>query len=863
MSGDSNLPSPEEREMHLKKIKEWHELGFDTQNLEALLDSDFNEFKRRRLQVLKSQVRSKEDTLAETRRVEPAPRQTVTRPTSQPEPEPGPSKPKESLILLGEPIEVDEPEEKPKKLEEAIIEVGRPVKLTRRKTQAVRDADRELEAAAVEPIEVDERKDVKFKIMDLKEGDVEREDEVEEEEEGEDEEYEEEEEEPPRPKRRRKARAKEPPPSSKGKAIAIVIVVIIATIAGYYYYFIEGDGNGNDGNDEPVEVVARIIVQPQYTDYIAGEMIEFDAIDSEGDITDYVWEIDNDFKIKSGSLTERRITGYFSPSENIERSYTITLTVKHNNDPENSASTTITVKPLSIAVTPEKLGDYGDYQVTGFFDMANPDGILNFKTEMGDDEVYIVIRDIHVDFTTQDTDPMSMILMDAPNTEDGFWQEHSTYKRQTQQNLDLSGEVKGSFTHPIFPTPYEFTAEIDGNMDSEDEAYTDYKTLNTVKTYVNNDINLSGTIDVPIYGSFDIPMASHNELRSYPDLRKEPQRFRLEDLSTDPIQLGHTDAVKYGSTIYIWNAEAIDFVYNNPSIKINLTLDSSTMNRLNLDDFFMNVWVAEDISLPVKTYIYIESTTEGNTTTIVHRSVMSDYSAGTTDITDTCTASAPGGEHFNKKVEGQDYENGTDWNYLPSKGQGQNSFNSYSPEQAISYAEADTGFTNFQTTYPNLYVVDGYCTGIGSSGGIQELLWNLTFAQKGSTEGFNIIVDSGGVNETGIIDISKPPNSTSDFDPLLTFAASEQILAGLSDTEIEQYVFNNGDTVDFGNVTYGVSADVTYQTIDITSVNLEDNSRYCFYIQNPSNGYTIALDAETGQLLFTLKSSNSGYELLP
>jgi hypothetical protein len=861
MSGDPNLPTPEEREMYLKKIREWHELGFDTENLESLLDSNFGEFKRRRLQILKSQVGPKVDALGETRRVEPAPRQEVVR--DEPRTEPEPSKPKDSLILLGEPIEVEEPEEKPKKKEEALIEVGRPVRLPSKKTRAARAADRELEeAVAVEPIDAREKagkKDVKFKIMDLKEGDVERDDEIEEDEE---EEYEEEEEVPVRPKRRRKARARTPPPSNKGKAIAIAIMVILAAVIGYYYYFIENSGDDNGTEPEDIVLVPRILVQPQYTDYNAGEIVTFDAIDSTGDITDYVWDIDNDFKIKSGGLSERSVSGYFSPNENIDKTYTVTLTVKHNTQAEESADTKVTVKPLSITITPEMLGDYGDYQVTGFFDMANPHGIVSFKSEMQGEEVEIVIRDIHIDFETQDNDPMSMVLKDAPNTEDGFWQKHSTYKRQTRQNLDLSGEVKGSATHPVFPTPYEFTADIDGKMDSEDEAFTDYATLNTVKTYVNNDINLSVSFDVPVIGSQELPMASHNELRSYPDLRKKPQRFRLEDLTDSSIQLGHTDAVKYGSTIYIWNAEGIDFVYNRPAIKVNLTLDSSTMSRLDLDDFFMNVWVAEDISLPVKTYIFIESTTEGNTTTIVHQSVMSDYTAGTADVPDTCSASAPGGGHFYVKVPGMDYENETQWDYLPSKGQGLNSFNAYPPEQAVLYAESDTGFSNFKSNHPDLYVVNGYCTGI-SSAGIQGLFWNLTFADKGSDQGYNIIVESTGISDTSIIEISRPPNSTSDLEPLLTFASSEQILLNFSDSEIDQYVFKNNDRVDFGNVTYGIRANVAYPTIDITSVNLLDRSRYCYYIENPSNGYSIALDAETGQLLFTLKSTSSGYELLP
>jgi hypothetical protein len=514
-------------------------------------------------------------------------------------------------------------------------------------------------------------------------------------------------------------------------------------------------------------------------------------------------------------------------------------------------------------LTSENLDDYGEYNVDGFFDLTNPDGIVSFKTVYEGEEITLVIRDIHMNFNTQELDPMSTQLKDASNIEDGFWMRHSTYRRETKQNLELSGEVKGTATHPIFPEPYEFTAELDGTMNSEDEAYTDYKTLNTIKTYVVNDIDMTLSIaNIPIVGTIDMPMTSHNELRSYPDLRKEPQRFRIEDLSDEPIELGHTDAVEYGDIIYIWKAESVDFVYNNPAIKVNLTLDSSTMSRNNLDEFFMNVWVAEDVSFPVMMYIYIESTTDGNTTTIVHRSVMTEYSAGSTLIPNSCNAPEPSGGHYNPNVPNKEYENHSAWKYLPSEGLGPNSFNNYPPEQAIQYVETDAGFIAYKNSHPNLYVVNGYCAGTGERE-IQDLFWNLTFGEKASKQGFNIMVDKNGVFDSTELSLDSIPNSSRDFDPILTFASSEQILVNLTDTEIDENVFNSQGKVDFGNVSYGVRANVAYPTIDITSIQVLERSRYAFYIQNPGKGYTVALDAETGQLLYTLKSSSSGYEFLP
>ena len=159
-------------------------------------------------------------------------------------------------------------------------------------------------------------------------------------------------------------------------------------------------------------------------------------------------------------------------------------------------------------------------------------------------------------------------------------------------------------------------------------------------------------------------------------------------------------------------------------------------------------------------------------------------------------------------------------------------------------------------------MVRGYCSGIGD-GGSQELFWNLTFSEKGSSEGYNIIVDKSGVRESEMIDIDATPNSTSEFEPVLTFAGSEQVLANLSDTEIDINIFNSLGKIDFTNVSYGVRANVAYPTIDITSVSMTDRSKYTFYIENPGKGYMVALDAETGQILFTRISTSSGYEFIP
>ena len=60
-SSGSAGPTAEEKLRFLKKIEEWRQLGFKTDELEYLLDHDFNEFLKKRHELLKFQVEHDKD----------------------------------------------------------------------------------------------------------------------------------------------------------------------------------------------------------------------------------------------------------------------------------------------------------------------------------------------------------------------------------------------------------------------------------------------------------------------------------------------------------------------------------------------------------------------------------------------------------------------------------------------------------------------------------------------------------------------------------------------------------------------------------------------------------------------------------
>ena len=141
---NAGAPSLAEKERFLKKIQEWRALGFETDDLEELLESDFDEFLRRRHQILKAQLPDERPSAPEPVE-EPAPLDTEPEIESiQDEPvkdleEP----PSEDLLLVGEPLSpAPEPEEEP--TEEGLIVVGKPKRIPTSKIHRTRK-DRERE----------------------------------------------------------------------------------------------------------------------------------------------------------------------------------------------------------------------------------------------------------------------------------------------------------------------------------------------------------------------------------------------------------------------------------------------------------------------------------------------------------------------------------------------------------------------------------------------------------------------------------------------------------------------------------------------------------------------------------------------
>jgi hypothetical protein len=881
-------PTEKEKAKYLSKITEWNNLGFDVTGLAELLETDFEMFKKRRLEILRGQIsetpekkipaqpkegpsepaettelEAEDEGEAEPVTIEVAPSDTAEEMVPEEEQVVRVSKKEEEerLMLIGKPLPVEPPppDEEDTILitdtrEERVEEESRDKKEEKKVSKAAMAAG-VREIAAVEEAKeerreakVDEEEEVPSGIVGM-EAPPERK--VEEREERQ------------RPKRRKTA-GKEPAGRAQMiRVFAVIVVGILIMVTLWYMMYTQEptDGNGN-GNGEILPITAVITVDK--SSGISGETFNFNAQDSDGEISAYKWVFDADFRILSGSESSIFVTGYFAPTQAAQEDYTVTLTVEDANGQVDTETITITINTIEVSVSEEKLDDSAKYRVNGNITVTNSKGeIASFSQDTGIEalgDVDISIDKIVMNFENESNDPMTTQISESAQAEDGYMAFHDVYSRQIHQNLDVKGYMHAVIKSTI--SEYEDDLQIDGSIQSDEESFTDYTTGLAIKMETTNDLSLTSTIQDP--RTISLPIQSNDVLTSYPDLRQTPTRLRLNDLSDEPIKLGDRDTVVYGTIAYSWYAASADQVLGNPALKLEFHLDSGTLKDNNIDEFYLNLWLGNNKPVALKSEMHVKFKMDDNDITLNYANRLIEYLEGTKSISsNVCNEAVSGSYHYYPKYSDLDSkldsEFTSNWNFLPNLTTTNldHSFGDYPPDKAINDVLPLFGVNSYLTNHPDAYVTSGY---LNRTEG--QLIWNLTFGTKGSSEGYNVRIGESGVIEESSIEISEPLNSTDEFWPLLTFAGSEYIFKAIDDDDINSNIFS-ADKINFDEVSYGVNTGLSYPTVDFTSVsNLQTQKLSYFALREKVDGwFSTAVDGETGQLLFKWDHSYAGIEI--
>ena len=158
----------------------------------------------------------------------------------------------------------------------------------------------------------------------------------------------------------------------------------------------------------------------------------------------------------------------------------------------------------------------------------------------------------------------------------------------------------------------------------------------------------------------------------------------------------------------------------------------------------------------------------------------------------------------------------------------------------------------------------------------EEAIYEFNRALEESPDFVEALVNMGGIyfqlgDIEKSIEVNEPSNNVSDFEPLLTFGSSEDILLNYNSEEFYEMIFELGQNseywLDFDSITYGIGTNLQYPNVDITSIMFLEHSRYAYvatYNQENSDTrtmVTVALDAETGQLLYYWHHTDNGFSL--
>lgn len=609
-------------------------------------------------------------------------------------------------------------------------------------------------------------------------------------------------------------------------AIIIAIIVVISSI-GIYVIFVL--------NKDPV---AKLQLSPESA--FAGQLVLMDASNSTDDkgIEEYTWSFGDQtaYTETQDSHSDGKFDGKTTHTYD-EGDYTVKLTVKDDEGRTGTASSHIAVSELVVTIPFEKIGDDYTYDVNGSVDVENNDGIWIGTTSLGK----FTLKNVHIDFDGY----MLSKVEGVTSQEDGFGESHQTLERYNFEDVELEGTVSGTLTTESPPSTIDTTLPIqDGSLEVTERDYTDLTTNKTIFSDTESYLIISAG------SGFDVWSDDH--LRSYSNLREKSAVLRIEDLSPDrSFKMDDGQTQRVGDISYTWRVESVANIMGYPALGIEIDIDETTKRENNIEEFEMWLWITNNIPLPIKTYIYTEIYFEGTTTIIIYNNeVQQDgFQRGTTDIPyGDCFASSPD-DHYHFRNPGYEFLSWDNGEYIPDLGSNSSSLNNFPPQDALAFAEANSGgLQGYLASYPNAYVIDGHYNDTKDD----PPLWNLTFGDLNADTAYYVVVeDNGGsysLNGEATIDAPELVNSSSDFDLVLSFSAGEQVFE--SDEEINQSVFLGGNIRFYDGINYGVRANMIYPSISLTISLTLEHAEYGYYLEDDDGSFSAAVDAINGQLIY-------------
>jgi hypothetical protein len=312
---------------------------------------------------------------------------------------------------------------------------------------------------------------------------------------------------------------------------------------------------------------------------------------------------------------------------------------------------------------------------------------------------------------------------------DGFSEDHST--------LYLRRELAAQFT--LFADSSDGEAiTSDGEYDIQRDEFTDLMKERLIRTDAN------ANISVDQLQSTNIPLSFYGFMRSYYDPH-EPEVETLDDSifgEGQTIELGQTgefvDETSWNDVTYEWVAERGQVIAGYETVLINVSTDFGD------EDFSLpfkeEVWIANEVSEPVKQYIRTNTSWEGEDEAgyFLLENTFTLKEGGFTEGTEPIPWGECSGYHWLTEHPLAVRE---DWsgNYMPNSGPGiDDSSFYYGSEEVIDYlktSEPSQGLKEFLSDHPKAIVTNAVYnaskeSALATDDPEGKYWWNITFGER-------------------------------------------------------------------------------------------------------------------------------------
>ena len=476
-------------------------------------------------------------------------------------------------------------------------------------------------------------------------------------------------------------------------------------------------------------------------------------------------------------------------------------------------------------------------------------------------------------------------------TKDGFYMEHSTFYVREETEATFTIVIDGSDSEKI---------TIHGSLNGYREEYTDINEKNVIQIITDGHVEVDKIRQLPIPISYDGRMRSYQDPNAPPEASLDEKIYlgdkmrKMGDTGNISKMLEGGWASEYLSQIYTWTVVGGENIAGYNALIINI----STGFFNNFMPFNKRIWIANEVSFPVKVFVRTNTSAEDDEgsfyTIIEHTRTLrkNGFTRGTKEIP---WGSCQAGSHYLTQNSRGEYQS---WDYMPVSGSSYDtsSFN-FKTEDAINYAlENSIELKRYLNRYDDVVIAGATYkvrkdakAELDPAGKAGSYNWNLSFRYKPTYEElveawendedsdwcYYVNLTRNVTKETGIDKYSEEikiinegssgrisPFSKSELaSKTLTLAASETIFK--LDDEIKSEVYNAKGKIDFEDTVYSLwlndpssSSSPGISIIEtITGITMP-KTKYSWGIEKggleSGSSFSAAVDIETGQLQYIL-----------